>query len=368
MRRVMRQFGIRCTKRLALGAGLLSMASALGAGGYLISHSPNRATPSDAPKKQPSVNNTHQVELHNPLFRSPLDAQESLFVRIECEFDNQEGAPKRYGVVQYGIGIEAARIEKRLRGPQFGDTEHGLWVVDHSERQKGEPILDARLLPAGFANRSFRVALPIEARPKSADAMRVRKQIDASGAERTQQVEIVRFERRSKGAWQIGSEALYVRGSEGQPSTLQWRSEALAKVSPEANWWVVAWLTSEAPRNERLVIVGVLTGQFVSRDGSVRLRAGEAACIRLSHNATSETVEYVQPAELRLENGRCVLRWDAAVDKAYRLVEAKLYAVPDPLPVLADSVEAWSKLSRGAITLDASWYWATQKPLYCPDF
>lgn len=34
----------------------------------------------------------------------------------------------------------------------------------------------------------------------------------------------------------------------------------------------------------------------------------------------------------------------------------------------AEGVEVWSMLSRGAITLNASWFWALQKPLYCPEF
>jgi hypothetical protein len=65
---------------------------------------------------------------------------------------------------------------------------------------------------------------------------------------------------------------------------------------------------------------------------------------------------------------QCLLSWDAAVASGYRLLGAHLYAVPSPLPVLANSIEEWNKLLRGAITLDASWYWAPQKPAYNPNF
>jgi hypothetical protein len=370
MGRVNRQWWIRNAKRLALGVGLLSLTSALVAGGYLISHyqAPTHATKSVAPTDQPLLDGNHGVELSNSLFRLPLDAQESLFVRMFWGVDAQQGSPERFGLVQYGIGTEAARIEKWLGGQQFGDAEHALWIVDRAGRYKREPILEERLVPVSLTNRSFQVALPSEARPKSAYVMRVRKQVDPSSSEQTQQVEVATFERLPEAGWQISTEALYTRGREGTPSVLQLRSKELANVSAEANWWVVVWFNVEAPRNEQLVIVGVLSGQFVNADGTIRLKAGEAACVRLHHTLTSRKVEYIQPAELRVQRNQCVLRWDAVVTSGYRLLEVKLYAVPSPLPVSANGIEEWSKLQQAALTLDASWYWAPQKPFYSPNF
>lgn len=148
---------------------------------------------------------------------------------------------------------------------------------------------------------------------------------------------------------------------------LQVKSKALSEVSAEANWWVVAWFNAEPPRNERLVIVGVLAGQFVNRDGTITLKAGEAACIRLQYTSSSRRVEYIQPAELRVQRGQCVLRWDAAVARGYWPCEVKLFAVPSPLPVSAAGIEEWSKIHRTTLRLHPFLYWA-QSPFYAPDF
>jgi len=351
---------IRNAKRLVLGLVLLSLASALVAGSYLMmsqDQKPLSAAEFSAPR-----------ELSSSLFRLPLDAQESLFVRMFCGLDAQEDSAGRYGVVEYGIGTEASRIGKRLGKQHFGDANHALWSVYRSASLKGDPKLVEQLIPVNLADRSFQVALPSDARPKGCRVIRLRKQIDSSGSERTQQAESADLKWLPEAGWQTQMEVRYLQGSEGNPSVLQVRSKALSKLSSGTNWWVVAWFNAEAPRNEQLVIVGVLAGQFVNRDGTIRLKAGEAACIRLRHTAPSRKVEYIQPAELRLQGDQWMLRWDAAVASGYRLLMVQLYAVPSPLPVLANSLEEWSKLSRGAITLDASWYWAPQKPAYYPDF
>ena len=426
-------------KRLALGLVMLSLASTLVAGSYLMMR-PVRTSPSAAKSFPPANPFLWTVDIPSPLFRLPLDAQESLFVRMSCKLDTQEDPSECYGVVEYGIGTEASRIGEWLGKQHFGNTEHALWIANQYWRplfripsegivaklnngsipdelkkafeanetplspqagvekddkgwwildcgkvyilrqvdgvlsiygesgRKGDPHLAEELIPVNLADGSFQVALPSDARPKGCYVMRLRRQVDSSGSERTQQVETARLKWLSGAGWQTTMEARYVRGSEGNPSVLQVRSKALSELSSGTNWWVVAWFNAEAPLNEQLVIVGVLAGQFVNRDGTIRLKAGEAACIRLRHTAPSRKVEYIQPAELRLQGDQWMLRWDAAVASGYRLLMVQLYAVPSPLPVLANSLEEWSKLSRGAITLDASWYWAPQKPAYYPDF
>jgi hypothetical protein len=368
MERVNGNWLTRNTKRLVLGVGLLSLTTVLVARSHLISHYQNHPTNAVAASPPLLSNGNWNVALSHPLFRLPIDAQESLFVRMYCKLDEQEGSPKSYGVVQYGIGTEAAQIEEWLRKPQFGDAEHARWIMRQVGSYKGEPVPLEELVPVRWTNHAVQMALPPEACPRSAYVMRLRQQVEPSGSARTQQVEVAHLEWLPETGWQTEMEALYVQGAKDNPSLLQLQSKELRRVSAEANWWIVAWFNSEAPRNESLVIVGVLAGQFVNRDGTITLKAGEAACVRLQHTSTSRKVEYIQPAELRVQNGQCMLRWDAAVASGYRLLEVKLYAVPSPLPVLANSIEEWNKLLRGAITLDASWYWAPQKPAYNPNF
>jgi len=64
-----------------------------------------------------------------------------------------------------------------------------------------------------------------------------------------------------------------------------------------ASRWAVAWFSPEAPQNEQLVIVGVLAGQFVNRDGTIKLNAGEAACC-VSHNGDVDANGCVDDADL----------------------------------------------------------------------
>jgi hypothetical protein len=368
MGRLNRCWLIGNSKRLMLGAGLLSVTSALIAGSFLMSReqTPNPASNAVVPPNLPHLDGYHRWELSGSMFRLPLDAQESLIVRMFCEVDTQEVSPERFGLVQYGVGTEAARIEKGL-GEQFGDAEHARWIVDRRGRYKREPLLEEQLVPVSLKDCSFQVALPSEARPKSCLVTRLRTQVEPSGWARTQQVEVATFAHLPEVGWQVHTEALYVRGAEKQPSILQVRSKELSKISAEANWWIVAWFNAEPPRNEQLVIVGVLAGRFVNRDGAITLKAGEAACIRLQYTSLSRKVEYIQPAELRVQRDQCVLRWDAAVARGYWPCEVKLFAVPSPLPVSATGIEEWSKLHRAALGLHPFLYWA-QSPFYTPNF
>jgi hypothetical protein len=89
----------------------------------------------------------------------------------------------------------------------------------------------------------------------------------------------------------------------------------------------VAWFSPEAPQNEQLVIVGVLAGQFVNRDGTIKLNAGEAACC-VSHNGDVDANGCVDDADLlavllafggqgyRNED----LNWDGVIDDADLLI------------------------------------------------
>jgi ribosome biogenesis SPOUT family RNA methylase Rps3 len=94
-----------------------------------------------------------------------------------------------------------------------------------------------------------------------------------------------------------------------------------------ASRWAVAWFSPEAPQNEQLVIVGVLAGQFVNRDGTIKLNAGEAACC-VSHNGDVDANGCVDDADLlavllafggqgyRNED----LNWDGVIDDADLLI------------------------------------------------
>jgi hypothetical protein len=89
----------------------------------------------------------------------------------------------------------------------------------------------------------------------------------------------------------------------------------------------VAWFSPEAPQNEQLVIVGVLAGQFVNRDGTIKLNAGEAACC-VSHNGDVDGNGCVDDADLLAvlsvfgERGyrNEDLNWDGVIDDADLLI------------------------------------------------
>ncbi len=339
------------TKRWTVRAALTVVAFALGAGAYLIARRPE---PPHTPPVLPANAPAQVAEVSSELLRAPLDSEESLLVEIVCEIDAPERAvwhtddgaevPVRlFGDVHYGIGSEAQRIENWLDGAQYGDARHALWSGITPDRLKGS-WQEKLLVPAALADGSLRVAVHPNARPKVCNIFRMRTQADSahSVSRRVQQVATQRLRQQPRTGWETVYETVYTRASEDETAALQLTSPALRQVDSDANWWMVVWFDSTgAAGSESLVIVGVLSGRFVSRDGTIVINAGEAACLRIVHTPSAlPTAHYLRQATLEWKQNRCALRWDASISENHEPLEVHLYRTQEPstekMPTLWD--------------------------------
>ena len=437
---------VKTAKRAILVAAILGIASAIATGGYWVGvHlQPDRA----AASCEPTAN---WWEIANPIFRRPLDTQESLLMRMEYVYDAPEDASthahgennRRFrldGIIQYGVGAEAQQIEEWLREPQFGDASHALrveekygfgrplfsfsaaevgaelqegavpeslralfhahgeslseqatlidadgeWLISdgaiyilrpeggvfrvYGELRKGTPRLVEQRVPVKWTHRSFRVPLPAGTRPNWCEVMRLRATRTPSGAKQTQQVEVAYLHWFPDGGWQVREVALYKRDAGNGLSELQFRFEEPIEITSEANWVIVAWFSVNAPRGERpynqFLIVGTLSGQFVSPGGTVVLNAGEAACVGLVYQANERFPQVkvlLRPAELRVHQAQGTLRWEASLTADCELLEVQLYRQP------CESRHLWEH-RLDSIDLSASWNWAPQRAIWVPDF
>jgi hypothetical protein len=131
---------VKTAKRAILVAAILGIASAVAAGGYWVGEQHTPTTISEM-LRATEIPLTNWWETPNPIFRLPLDAQESLLLQMEYVYDTQADASpsmhgderKRFrpsGLLQYGVGAEAQRIEQWLNKPLFGDAAHALLIEE----------------------------------------------------------------------------------------------------------------------------------------------------------------------------------------------------------------------------------------------
>jgi hypothetical protein len=444
--------GVKTAKRVVGGAVIIGVAAAVAVGGYLARQQHTPATIPEMPLAD-GVLLTNWWEIPNPIFRLPLDAQESLLLQMEYVYDTQADASpsmhgderKRFrpsGLLQYGVGAEAQRIEQWLNKPLFGDAAHALlieekygfgrplfsfsieevgaelqegavpeslralfqahgeslseqaslidaesewWISDgilyilrqeegifrvYGEPRKGNPRLVEQRIPVDWTPRSFRVLLPAGTRPKWCQVMRVRKTPTSSGTEQTQQVEAAYLDWHPKEGWQTRKAASFTHNAGKGLSALQFWFDELTEITPDMDWVAVAWFSADAPRGEQpyeqFLIVAVLSGQIVSRDGTLVLNAGEAACVGLVHppNEPFAQVERMRPVELRVYPSHCVLRWDAFLTGGRELLDIALYALPRG----AKGARFRWDYRRDGIDLDLGWSWAPQRAVWLVDF
>jgi hypothetical protein len=247
--------------------------------------------------------------------------------------------------------------------------EGGVFRV-YGEPRKGNPRLVEQRIPVDWKPRSFRVPLPAETRPNWCQVMRVRKTPTSSGTEQTQQVEAAYLDWHPKEGWQTRKAASYTRDAGKGLSALQFWFDELTEITPDMDWVAVAWFSADAPRGEQpyeqFLIVAVLSGQIVSRDGTLVLNAGEAACVGLVHppNEPFAQVERMRPVELRVYPSHCVLRWDASLTGGRELLDIALYALPRG----AKGARFRWDYRRDGIDLNLGWSWAPQRAVWLVDF
>lgn len=234
-------------------------------------------------------------------------------------------------------------------------------------RTKGTPRLVEQRVPIKWTHRSLRVPLPASARPKWCEVMRLRATHTSWGAKQTQQVEAAHLRWSSEGGWQVRKAASYKRNAGNGLSELRFRFDDLSDMTSEANWVIVAWFSVDAPRGERpynqFVIVGTLSGRFVSSSGAVVLNAGEAACVGLVYqpNERLPQVKVLRPAELRVHQAQGTLCWEASLTADCELLEVQLYVPP------RQSRHLWAH-RHDSIDLSASRHRAPQRAIWLPDF
>ncbi len=342
--------------QVILVLGLSGTISALVAADYLVSSlQREKATPRPALQSSNRSLTVHDSLLTGSLFRLPVASQESLFVTLRGEDSSQ---------LRYGIGSMAARIEKWLSSDLFADAHHARWIAPKSYAYKGDPEPQPVDLPVRWTDRSFQIP-GAPTRWKSGVVMRIWTQADPSGSEWTQQVEYATFESSSEVS---AREVIYTRGAGSNHSVLRIRSSEVESrtgvtLSPKTNRWIIALFSSRtAERKDSLLVIGVLSGKFVSKDGSISLNAGQAACLRVSQN--NVRAEYVQPVELIARDHECILRWEA-VEHGYEPERVQIHD-HEQLP---DSTVGYSFESLKAMfPLSAYDLWANQKVIYYPVF
>jgi hypothetical protein len=244
--------------------------------------------------------------------------------------------------------------------------EGGVFRV-YGEPRKGNPRLVEQWIPVDWKPHSFRVPLPAGTRPNWCEVMRLRATRTPSGAKQTQQVEVAYLHWFPDGGWQVRKAASYKRDAGNGLSELQFRFEEPTEITSETNWVIVAWFSVDAPRGERpynqFLIVGTLSGRFVSPRGAVVLNAGEAACVGLVYqpNERFPQVKVLRPAELRVHQAQGTLRWEASLTADCELLEVQFYVQP------RKSRHLWEH-KHDSIDLSASWNWAPQRAIWLPDF
>lgn len=231
---------------------------------------------------------------------------------------------------------------------------------NRGEKHAPESSDTSTLVPVKLSDNSLQVALSTESGWDFVCGMRIRTQPNSSGTVQTQQVESVRVE---GGQAHPTVYSTYKRGAPGGRSLLhlQWKTMPEAMPSKAHRWIVVLFHPTEA-KAERLLVIGVLSGRFVNRDGSISLKAGQAACVHIQPNEKSE---YLQDAELTVRRDGCVLSWKT-IEDGYEPNRVQIHAVGSPRVV--DSVEQAIESLQVGLPLCAYEMWAIQSYVYYPNF
>lgn len=349
-------------KRGTCVVGLLCLASTtLGTSSFVL-QGVQGATADHASPRSPAVQKAAQdtkpvVNLMKPrvetrgealtgdIFRMALDPRESLFLSIRGDD----------GEIRYGIGAWAQVIQQWRSEDLFADSKHA-WAVfpktpsePNAAGNKGAD-LERRLVPVDWCDERFRWQsndLPAF-RWHSGTVMRVRSE-PASDGETISQVETAWFTPRGT---QV--EVVYIRGQESRQSALALHAPFL---NFRNNTWIVVRFKPRAPATEEFVIIGVLSGEFVSRwDNTIRLRARTAACLQVDTRARQ--VKVIQRATLDEREGYILLRWqlfEAACDPT------EVWTYQTDTPHSGERLEDLTSVVRGSYPLSPYSMWATQQ-------
>lgn len=303
----------------------------------------------------------HQVAFSGPIFRLPLAPQESLLVWIGGDGSS---------VLQYGVGNWVPLLERWRKTKLFSDADQArvLLPLVHEEELEGEysalsnkkQEFTEKLVPVHLRDGVLSVDTsdlpPIQW--GSPLVMRVRTEPEANSLEGVlSRVEV------AYGDSKKGREVVYMRGDNGGVSKLTLTDPAFV-ASPGANKWVIAIFEPREKEvekaHERLVVIGVLSGKFVSRlDNAFSLQASEAVCLRVDMRANRVAV--LQPAKLETGKDRLVMRWQE-VEQAYEPSEVWLYRchTSDPKERLDNLFDVvW-----GSIPLNPCAMWLTQRAAF----
>jgi hypothetical protein len=283
--------------------------------------------------------------LSGEIFRLPLDSQETLLLSLRGN-----GSELRYGVGAWVPVLEEWRSEDL-----FPDPKQACVSVFEPNAASNKGVQSQQLLlPVSWCNKLFSwdtSGLP-EIHWRSGTVMRVRSEPSTEAAAGSiVRVEVAHFD-------EHGTATLaYLRGRGQAQSTLVL---CLPTFIPRNNTWVALRFQPRSQEEEELVVVGVLSGKFISGlDNSVRLNAGEAACILV--NAHSQRVKVLQRATLTQREGQIRIKWKP-VEDAYEPDEVWLYHTSDARP---DSrTEQLHKAIQGGYPLSPYAMWATQSGVF----
>lgn len=339
------------TSRTALTVGILCLVSGVLGTGYLKNASCSVAQKATRQVTPPTSNNLltqidlRKAALSGDILRLPIDSQESLLISLRGNGDE----------LRYGVGAWVPVLEEWRSEDLFPDAKQASVSVSEPDAGSNKGVQSQRLLiPVSWRDKLLSwdgSGLP-EIHWRSGTVMRVRSEPSAETATgSTVRVEVAHFD-------EHGTAILaYLRGRGQTQSTLVL---SLPTLTPRDNTWVASRFQPRSQGEEELVVVGVLSGKFISGlDNSVRLSAGEAACMLV--NARSQHVKILQRATLERREGQILIKWKP-VEDAYEPDEVWLYQTSDARP--ESRAEQLHKAIQGGYPLSPYAMWATQRGVF----
>lgn len=284
------------------------------------------------------------------LFRLPIDAQESLFVSLRS---------KNGGELRYGVGPWAARIEQWRSADLFVDAKHAKIVLPSrsAEEAKGEPTMDEVISPVQLTHNafSFQSSPPSIPSWKSGRVLRIRTQTTDDPAKETiVKVETAAFDENGM------SEAIYIRGDASSDSLFIF-TPGSSTTAPEINKWIVILFEPrEKDGKNLLAVVGVIAGKFSTRDNSILLRSGQAAC--LSVDRQGRHISLMQHAALARQGGRYLVRWQP-IEQAYEPLRVQIHQLTASEDIVERGIESLERMHP----LTPYLMWAVQNTLFLLD-
>jgi hypothetical protein len=331
--------GILCLASGVLGMGYFANAF------YSVAQKTTRQTSPPAGNRLLTQIAPHKAVLSGDIFRLPIDSRESLLLSLRGN-----GSELRYGVGAWVPVLEEWRSEDL-----FPDSKQASVSVTEPDAAGNKGVQSQRLLiPVSWRNKllSWDASGLPEIHWRSGTVMRIRSEPSADTATgSTVRVEVAHFDEHGT------TTVAYLRGRGQTQSTLVL---SLPTLTPRDNTWVASRFLSRSQGEEELVVVGVLSGKFISGlDNSVRLNAGEAACMLV--NARSQHVKVLQRATLERREGQILIKWKP-VEDAYEPDEVWLYQTSDARP--ESRAEQLHKAIQGGYPLSPYAMWATQRGVF----